>query len=188
MDFSAKNRISIKPGEQPTLRDMLARASKIAYFSVEFVDGQNDECVDTPSIFTGSKVYKVWDVTNGKYSAYATSAIESEHILGGYLRILKSQFCINCFDSTSLKGCFEVDSSYSTRDSYLCHNVENLENCILCFNAKSLRYAVGNTELGKEEFTRIKKLLLDYINNELDRESSTSLSVFSIPKVVKNEK
>ena len=186
IDYSLKNTIRLKQGEEPSLEELLSRVAKVAYFSVEFVDGQNEDCVDTPSIFTGSNVYKVWDVTKGKNSAYSTGVVESEHIFGGYFRILKCQFCINCYDSTSIKGCFEVDQSYSTRDSYLCHNVENCENCILCFNVKSMRYAVGNTEVGKEEFMRIKKMLLERINSELDRGRNVPFSVFSLPRVAKS--
>jgi len=178
---STKKPINIKPGEELDLKQLLKRVAKVAYFSVEFIDGQNENCIDTPSIFTGSNVYKLWDATNSKYSAYSTGVVESEHIFGGSFRILKSQFCINCFDSTNLKGCFEVDASYSCRDCCFCHNCENVENGILCFNAKSLRYAVGNTQVGKEEYLRIKKLLLDYINAELDSKNGLGISVFSIP-------
>ncbi len=182
----AKKPISLKEGSRPSLQELLPKIAKIAYFSVEFVDGQNENCVDTPSIFTGSNNYKVWDVTNGKCSAYTGGVVHSEHIFGSGWRMLRCQFCVCCNDSTSIKGCFEVDSSYSTRDSYLCHNVENCENCILCFNAKSLRYAVGNTEVGKGEFLRMKKMLLDYINGELGLKKSVDFGVFSLPKVVKN--
>lgn len=178
---SSEKGIELADAESPSLKQMAEKASKVAYFSVEFVDGQNENCIDTPSIFTGSNTYKVWDVTNGKNSAYSGGVVWSEHIYGGGLRMLRSQFCICCNDSTSLKGCFEVDSSYSTRDSYLCHNVENIDNGILCFNSKALRYAVGNVEVGKDEFMRIKKMLLDYINKELDAKNSCSLSIFAIP-------
>lgn len=182
----AKKPISLQEGELPSLGQLLPKIAKIAYFSMEFVDGQNENCVDTPSIFTGSNTYKVWDVTDGKYSAYTGGAVHSEHIFGSGWRMLRSQFCVCCNDSTSIKGCFEVDSAYSTRDSYFCHNVENCENCILCFNAKSLRYAVGNTEVGKAEFLRIKRMLLDYINSGLDSEKSVDFGIFSLPKVVKS--
>ncbi len=37
------------------------------------------------------------------------------------------------------------------------------------------------TEVSKEEFMRIKKMLLDCINSGLDAKNSCSLSVFAIP-------
>jgi len=115
MDYSEKNHIQIGQGESPALCEVAARAAKIARFSFEFVDGYNENCVDIPSIFTGYDSYKMWDVTESKYSAYCTAATKSEYIFGAHLRVLLSQFCINCFDSTKLNSCFEVDSSYSSR-------------------------------------------------------------------------
>ncbi len=179
---SAKKTIELAKGERPTLKELLSRVSKVAYFTEEFFDGTNENCVDTPSRFGGSNIYKVWDTTGGKNSGYSSGVVRSEYIFGGGLRILDSQFCINCFDSTKLKGCFEVDSSYSTRSSYLCHNVENADSCLLCFNVKNLSYAVGNKQVGRDEFERIKKILTDYLNKELDSKNGTELSIFAIPK------
>ena len=178
---ASKKPISIKPGEDLSLHEALSRSAKVALFSVEFVDGVNDRCVDTPSIFTGSNIYKTWDTTGSKLSAYTSGAIKSEHIFGGYLRILSCQFCINAFDSTSLKGCFEVDSSYSSRDSYFCHNCENVSDAMFCFNAKSLSHAFCNEQVGKEEYSRLKKILLDYINRELEEKGGLEASIFNIP-------
>jgi hypothetical protein len=179
---AAKKPIAINPGEDLELQELLARVAKVALFSVEFVDGQNDNCVDTPTIFTGSHVYKLWDTTNSKYSAYSTGVIESEHIFGGYLRLLRSQFCINCYDPTHLKGCFEVDNSYSSRDCYFCHNIENCSDCLFCFNVKSLQYAVGNVVVGKEQYARIKKIVIDHINKELDGKCGLEEDIFNFAR------
>ncbi|MFH1471255.1 MAG: hypothetical protein ABIF01_05885 [Candidatus Micrarchaeota archaeon] len=180
---SGKKGIEIKQGETPSLNELLERVSKIAFFTLEFKDGQNENCVDTTALFGGSNIYKTWDTTGGsKNCAYTTGVIRSEFIFGGYLRILDSKFCINCFDPTKVSNSFEVDSSYTTRNSYLCHNIENADNCILCFNAKGLRNAVGNTVVGKEEFERIRKMLLERINGDLNEKQGTEISVFSVSR------
>lgn len=179
---SAEKGIELGEGESPPLDEVAARVAKIAFFSLEFEDGQNFDCVDTPSLFTGSHIYKLWDTTKSKCSAYSAGVIESEHIFGGYLRMLGSRFCINCFDSTKLSGCFEVDSSHDSRDSYFCHNCENVSDSMFCFNAKGLRYAVCNQAVGKEEFLRLKKILLDFVNTELEKKGECSLDIFAIPR------
>jgi hypothetical protein len=177
---AAESKIALGEGEKPGLREITERVSKIALFCEEFVDGQNEKCVDTMSIFTGAHTYKLWDVTNSSYAAYSSGVINSQYVFGGYLRILNSEFCINCYDSTNLKRCFEVDGSYSTRDSYLCHDCENISDCILCFNSKNLKYAVGNTEVGKDEYSRVKKMLLDGITGELEKNGKTDIGIFSL--------
>lgn len=180
MAHTEKNPVGIGEGELPSLQELLSRVSKNAIFSLEFVSGVADNVVDTPHIFGGSNIYRILDVTEGKDSAYTSTSVQSEHIFGGYLRLLSSQFCINCYDITKCKGCFEVDSSYSCRDSYFCHNCENVSDSMFCFNGKALQYAVCNTVVGREEFLRLKKMLLDYLNGELDRGCEIRESVFSL--------
>ncbi|MFH1448737.1 MAG: hypothetical protein ABIG39_07800 [Candidatus Micrarchaeota archaeon] len=178
----ALEHINISEDEEPGLKEILERVSKTMYFSFEFDDGHNENCVDTPARFTGTNIYEVLDTTRSKNSAYSTAVVESEHIFGGYLRLLKCRFCINCYDSTNLKGCFEVDSSYSSRDSYFCHNCENVHDAMFCFNVKNKEYAIGNEEVGREEYLRVRKILLDYINKELEEKKSLEMGIFRIPK------
>jgi len=173
--------ICIKQGEDLTLREALSRVAKVARFSVEFIDGVHDRCVDTPNLYGGSVIYKLLDTTDSKLSAYSSAVIKSEHIFGGAFRLLQSQFCINIFDSTNLKGCFEVDCSYSSRDSFFCHNCENVNDAMFCFNAKALSHAFCNQQVGKEEYARLKKILLDYVNAELEEKGELDASIFNIP-------
>jgi hypothetical protein len=180
MQYSEKNAIRIGEDEMLSLYEILSRVSRIAVFSFEFVSGVSDNVVDTPFVFGGSNIYRLLDVTEGKNSAYTTASVHSEGIFGGYMRVLSSQFCINCFDIVNCKGCFEVDSSYSCRNSYFCHNCENLSDSMFCFNAKAMQYAVCNTPVGKEEFLRLKKMLLDYLNAQLDKNFEVKESIFSI--------
>ncbi len=178
----AKMKMEIGENEELTLGEALKRASKFAYFTVEFVDGQNQNCVDTPAVFAGSDVYKIWDTTKSKNSAYSSGVIQSEFAFGGYLRILDSQFVINCYDSTNVKRSFETDGVFFSQGAYLCHNCENIDEGILCFNAKNLKHAIGNCQVGEENYLRVKKILLDYLNRELARTNGTGVSIFNVPK------
>lgn len=94
--------------------------------------------------------------------------------------MLDSEFCINCYDVVKAKRCFEVDSSSNCGDCYYCHNIEGCEECILCFNVKGMRYAVLNQQLPKEEYLRIKRMLLDYLNRELDAKKKVARSIFRL--------
>jgi hypothetical protein len=60
-----------------------------------------------------------------------------------------------------------------------CHNCENLQNSMFCFNTKNKNYAIGNVEVGREEYMRIKKMVLDEVNAELDKTGALKRSVFS---------
>lgn len=63
---------------------------------------------------------------------------------------------------------------------YFCHNVENCHDAILCSNAKNLRYAVLNKEVGKEEFARIKKMLLARVNGEIAKTGGCKADVYGL--------
>jgi len=75
-----------------------------------------------------------------------------------------------------------VDSARSSTGCYFCHNVENCHDAIFCSNAKNLRYAVCNKEMGKEEFARVKALLLSRVNGEIAKTGACAMDVYSIGK------
>lgn len=181
----ASKAIEMKSGETPSFDELFKRASQIAYFTFEFRDGHAENAVDVSATFNANNVYAFWDATDSALSAYSSGVIKSKYIFGGYLRILQCHTCINAYDSTDLSRCFEVDSSYKSGDSYFCHNCENVSDSMFCFNAKNLKYAVGNTEVGKEEYLRMKGMLLDYINGKLEKENSLDIDIFSIGKTGK---
>ena len=97
-----------------------------------------------------------------------------------YDKIFDSQFCMHCYQSVKLQRCFECDSCRDCADSYFCHNCENVQNGIFCFNAKNLRYAVGNSEVGREKFLEVKKRLLEYLGARLKKERKLELDIFNL--------
>ncbi|MFA6908218.1 MAG: hypothetical protein WC263_05320, partial [Candidatus Micrarchaeia archaeon] len=61
-----------------------------------------------------------------------------------------------------------------------CHNCENVEEGILCFNLKGARYAILNQPVTKEGYMRVKRMLLSYINGELERKGGLERSIFAL--------
>ena len=94
--------------------------------------------------------------------------------------MVKSSFGINIYNSNAIARGFEVDGCLSSSDIYFCHNSENLRDCMFCFNAKNLKYAVGNAELGKEEYARVKKLVLSEIGARLEKDKKLPWDIYSI--------
>jgi hypothetical protein len=172
--------LKIRENDMASLESVKEATAKIAFATFEIIDGVADEVVDVPSMFGGSGIYRTWDTTHSKNCAYSSAAIESSYLFGGYLRLLDTHFAINCFDSTKLKACMECDSSYSLSASYFCHNSENLDNCMFCFNEKAKNYAIAGTEVGRQEYMRLRKILLDYMNKELSERKTCTLGIFSI--------
>ncbi|VVC01859.1 Uncharacterised protein [uncultured archaeon] len=164
------------------LRELASAVAKKASITLEMVEGETREVPEITQAIDSTECWSSWDATSSTRSACSTGIIQSKYIFGGYFRMLDSEFCINCYDMVEAKRCFELDSSSKAIGCYFCHNVEGCEECIFCCNAKGLRHAVFNQQLPKGEYLRVKKMLLDYVNAELDRGKTIGQSVFSLVK------
>jgi len=113
-----------------------------------------------------------------KNVAYSNYTLYCENMFGCHA-VLHSKFCIHAYNSTNITRCFEVDGCANSSDLYLCHNCEGMSNAILCFNAKNLRYAVGNVEVGPDEFARVKKILLECIVTALSSGKTSDFDIYT---------
>ena len=114
-----------------------------------------------------------------KYIANSYYVNYSERIFG-CVSLTFSKYCINCYNSTNLTRCFEMDGCTNCSDSYFCHNSEALSNCLFCFNAKSLRYAIGNIIFAKEEYMRLKSIILGEISSKLENSKKLDLNIYNL--------
>jgi len=162
------------------IQKLALAVSRKACTTMDMVEGESREVPEVTQAIDSTESWSEWDATASTRSACSTGVIQSKYIFGGYFRILDSEFCVNCYDIVEAKRCFEVDSSSKCSDCYFCHNVEGCQDCILCFSLKGKRYAVLNQEVGKEEFLRVKKMLLDYVNVELDSKKRIGKSIFAL--------
>jgi len=174
-------KLSEKEAEQLTLANAGKALSKIAYITPQFYEGTNLNAYACPIVLWSSDCEEVHGCVFMKKSAYSTWARDSEYLFGSAF-VFDSSFNIKCYNSFKLKGCFEVDSARSSTGCYYCHNIENCHDAIFCSNAKNLRYAVCNKEVGKEEFARVKALLLSRVNGEIDKTGGCGLDVYSVGK------
>jgi hypothetical protein len=175
-----KMKISLNDGESPALSEIASRAGKVAVFTCEKRDGQNLEISETPAAADSTSVHRLWYSFMSSLSGYSTLVTESKYIFGGYYRTLNCEFLLNCYSLTQCSKCLETDSSFKCRSCYFCHNCENVEEGILCFNLKGARYAVLNQQVSREEYMRVKKMLLDYVNKELAEKGELTRSIFAL--------
>jgi len=98
----------------------------------------------------------------------------------GFDSIFFSNFSMNCYHSVKLTRCFEMDNCRDCSDSMFCHNCEAMTNALFCFNTKSKRYAVGNVEVGRENFMRIRKLVMDEMLQRIEKGKRLDWSIYNI--------
>jgi hypothetical protein len=152
---------------------------EIKMISPEAIIEPNIAVEDCAFCYTSSNCYKSLAVIQSKFCAYSFWPRESEYAFGcRYL--FSSMFCVRCYHSQKLTRCFEVEGSTGCSDCYFCHNCENVQESMFCFNAKGLRHAIGNRELGREKYMEIKKRVLGGIYNHLEKEKRLEPSIYNI--------
>jgi len=177
--YGEKEKISAKEAEGMTLATAGKIVGKLAFFSTEYEEGTNTNVIECPTPTQAANSYRTSPVVYSKYCAYAFWPRSCEHVYGSNA-MFDSEFCINCYHSVKLKRCFEMDSSRDCAGSYYCHNCENVQDSMFCFNTKNKRYAIGNAEVGRERFLEAKKMLLGWINGQLAAKKAVALDIYDV--------
>jgi len=154
--------------------------SPIAYYCGNFRYGTGQDIEKCSGGGGGRTIYYSEDVFHGvKNVAFSHCVIHSESIFGGH-EVVKSSFGMHIYNSNAIARGFEVDGCLSSSDIYFCHNSENLRDCMFCFNAKNLKNAIGNAQYPREDYLRIKKMVLDEIARRLERDKTLPWDIYSI--------
>jgi hypothetical protein len=179
---AAGEALKISPSEAETLglKDASRTLSKIAYYCPEWQVGTNHNNIDCPTTMDSANCYKCEISINAKSCGHCFWPRNSEALFGCYATGISSSFCLKCYYSKNLSRCLEVDSGRNCADCFFCHNCENCTDCIFCFNVKNLRYAIGNVEYSREEYLKIKKMLLYELNAELEKTGKIRKSIFEL--------
>ncbi|MFA6489232.1 MAG: hypothetical protein WCT52_00970 [Candidatus Micrarchaeia archaeon] len=175
-----KMHISEEEAGKLSLSTIPSAITKIAFFCPIWEVGTNKNNIDCPTSIDSANCLRCVINVKSKSCAYNFWPRNSETIFGSYSCGISSSFCMKCYFSKNLARCFEVDAGRNCSDCYYCHNVENCHDCILCFNVKNLRYAIGNRELPKEEYLKVKARVLAEINSQLDSSRAVRQRVFSL--------
>ncbi|MFZ5340511.1 MAG: hypothetical protein ACOZBG_02355 [Candidatus Micrarchaeota archaeon] len=172
-------KITIHANEKDTLATILEKISKIAFYCGDYTEGKNINTVESHWLFNSINAFRTLAPSESKNCSYSSLSLSSESIFGSY-RTIRCKFCMNCHYLIDCARCFEVSDSNNCLDCYFCHNCENLVECMFCFNAKAKQYAIGNVEIGKEDYMKIKKLVLSEITAKLERDKQLDLNIYNL--------
>ena len=162
------------------LKKMIGFLPKIAYYSVQFEEGQNANMVETLHRYHSADAYQVSDATFSKKCAYCTHVQNCDNVFGSGVLMVGSTYSIRCYDCVNVTMCMEMDSCKNCHRSMFCHNCEGLSDCLFCFNAKSLKYAVGNVEVGRDDYEKIRGMLVSEILRKIDKDGDIGFDICSI--------
>ncbi|VVB57570.1 Uncharacterised protein [uncultured archaeon] len=165
--------------ETASLSSAVCILEGIAYFPPERRLGTYKNLVACQWGSQSTDCYRTVVAAYDKYCGYNAWPRSSENIYGSGL-VFNSEYGFKCFDGLALKRCLEMDSCRECSDCYFCHNVENCQECMFCFNVKAKRYAIGNVEYPREQYLKIKKMVLAEIAEKLEKNKRLEYSIYNI--------
>ncbi|MFA6530114.1 MAG: hypothetical protein WCT31_00145 [Candidatus Micrarchaeia archaeon] len=163
----------------PSFASLSREFGQLGKVVCELREGTNHNVVESNFYLNVQNSYRIAFCFHSKFCAHNIWSSFNERTFGCF-RNMNGSFSINCYFSTEMVRCFEMDACKKCSDSMFCHNCEGLQDSLFCFNAKSLRYAVCNVEIGREKYLKIKKMLVEGILEELERTGRFELCIFNI--------
>ena len=124
------------------------------------IDAQNMEKSD--NVLASSEVYMSTNIVECKNVGFSYSLFRCEYVYGSK-NSDSCSFSVRCQDSRLLNNCFEVSWSAKCTDSMFCHDSFDLRDCIFCFHLASKQYCIANRQYSREEYFRIKGMLLEHL-------------------------
>ena len=146
----------------------------------EIIYSRNLDTAESSNYGPTQHCHKVRFTWFSKFIANSFWARDSERLFGCANVAAGSSFCMKCYSSTKLTRCFEVNDSNNCADCYFCHNCEDMRDCMFCFNTKGKRHAIGNVEMDRERYLKVKKMVQEEVARELSETRSCHHDIYSI--------
>lgn len=169
----------LEDGDITSFQKIKDSIGKIGFLNPEALVGTKRNTIMTPAVNSSVDCYYCPIASHNEKVAYSYWPRNSKYIYGSNLAFL-SNFCINSHYSMKLCRTLEVDSSSNCSDLYFSHHCENVRDAMFCFNVKNLKNAIGNVELGMDDYRKIKKNLLGQIANELEEKKDFKWNIFNL--------
>ena len=120
----------------------------------------SDMCQDSMYVLSSQNVIE------SKHVAYCNGIRQSENTYGCQLGG-EVGFSMHSQVFFYSRRCFDAYLCVKSSDLYSCFNCKNSFDAMFCFNQNSARNAIGNLQLPKEKYLKLKKKLLAEIAAEL---------------------
>ena len=172
-------KIHLDESELSNLGKIREKLGRIGFFTDETYEGNTHNCIRMNVAYNSSNSYRQNDATNSEYCALGSWALDSKYVFGCQ-RIIDSQFCVKCYNSLRLNRCLELDTCTNCSDTLFSHNSEGLQEAMFCFNTKSKRHAIGNTQLPQEQYRKIKDAIIGQMADEIIKSKGLKWDIYNI--------
>ncbi|MFA6530115.1 MAG: hypothetical protein WCT31_00150 [Candidatus Micrarchaeia archaeon] len=148
--------------------DSLANAAReICYYSGNKVIGKSEFVEKSENIADSSVVYSSSEILRCEYVAYSSLLRDSKYMFGSSC-LGESGFCINVCENNNSQRCFETDIVFFSSDCYYSNNCKSSHEMLFCFDQRSKSNMVGNNQLEKSQYLKLKEGLIEQMAGELE--------------------
>lgn len=146
-----------------SIEDALKAWDEISYLTAEKYINSID-VAESDGIYNSSSVYHSVSIFDSKNIIFCYKIFDCNYMLASRdnssctlgIRVKESIFC---------SSSFEVSWSNKISKSMFIHDGFDLYECLFCSHLRSKKYCIANMQFGKEEYFKIKKMVIDWILN-----------------------
>lgn len=147
--------------EMKDIKDVLSAWEEINYLASEkSINSQN--IVRSDNVLNSSNVYQSNSIFDSNNILFSYNNIYSSYLLGSR-GSGSCTYAIRVKDSDKCSSVFEVSWSAKVSKSMFIHNSKDLYECMFCSHLISKRYCIANMRFEKDEYFRIKEMVIDWI-------------------------
>jgi len=175
-------KLQIDISEKDNLNSISKKLKASSIFVVEVIGGNSLNVIDSTIYSNIYYAYRIFDLIDSKYVSFVFWSDGANHLFGSS-RSFNCSYSIHIYNSRNIKTSYEVDYSANCSNSMFLHNCYNVKDSLFCFNTRNKRYAIFNKEVGKEEYERVRKILMDKILSDLKSKKFFEPDIFNLSKI-----
>lgn len=152
--------------EISSYESLLEKVNRVNYFSGSF-SKNSDNVFCSDQIYSSLNIYSSYSLRSCNRVAFSYSLRDCEMVFASE-DCKESNYCIRIFESQLLNNCFEMYNCGKCSNSMLSHDCYDLRDCLFCFHLNSKQYCIANMQYSKEEYEKIKKMLVEQLIKNKD--------------------
>lgn len=145
-----------------SMQDILTVWNEINFTTTERqIDSTN--VAESDNVYFSDSVYRSQDITGSRNILFSDSLNSGCEYLAASQRSHSSTFCLRLEDSKECSNSFSVSWSQKISNSFFIHDCANMQDSMFCSHMSSKQYCIANMQFTKEEYEKIKPMVLQWI-------------------------
>ena len=164
VDF-AKNFKPLNINEIKDIDGIITALHERFYYTGNVILGNSSNVQDSTDLVNCNYIHKSSASADSRYLSNCRYLEGCEYCFG-VLGAMESKYAIMCTGS-GFTRCFECHSAQIASDCYFCGSIKNCSNCMFCFGTQQRSHMIGNLQLSREKYEKLKDKLVGEIAQEL---------------------